>query len=730
MISFKFAVMAPVRFTASLCSWSSRNSRILLDKMRRFLFLLAGISFLVLTACAGGGGGGSSGGPEAFEVKLTFAPIDNGFRIANQSTFGDFVSLNITATSGDTVVKKGDIDITEFVDNGYYEFTGLAELEWKFEIIGISDGGEQEVGIDFIWQENEDDHDNGGIWSGANYDGDARADRADNDDDNDGVNDTHPDNCPRGGDTGWTSNNSNDHDGDGCQDASEDEDDDNDGINDGPDGCPKGVTGWMSNSSSDNDGDGCQDATEDKDGGQVADDDNDGHTNGVDVDDDGDGLIEIANATELDAVRHQLDGTGRKLSADGALDDTGCGNGNDITSCSGYELVANISLAAYRDGNGWQPLGHATSASLVSGCRGANFNGIFEGNGFMISDLNINRPNQWCVGLFGQLAANSEIRNLTLRAESVIGRIAVGGLVGEGNSARIVSSSVVVDEVSGTDLYIGGLVGLGEAVEIHYSSVVAAEVRGGEDTGGLVGWGRSARIVSSSVVAAVINGSEQIGGLVAVGDSARIYSSSVVAGEVSGVGKVGGLVGDALSAQIYSSSVVVAKVGGFGNGGALAGAFNASSRVAYSYVVSDSQADALAKDGIDAGAEGAASYWYNATSPFTSGSDGEAKTSSELTSPSPYTGIYAKWGDNPVVFEDGSTSDEPLAVWCDKDNSGVIEGDEENNDNRIWDFGETNEYPAIRCTPLDPDDWRNLWSLDMDGEPQLNQMLLNNTLNQ
>ncbi len=710
MISFKFAVMAPVRFTASLCYWyywSSRISRILLDKMRRFLFLLAGISFLVLTACAGGGGGGSSGGPgnggsESFEVKLTFAPIDNGFRIANQSTFGDFVSLNITATSGDTVVKKGDIDITEFVDNGYYEFTGLAELEWKFEIIGISDGGEQEVGIDFIWQENEDDHDNGGIWSGANYDGDARADRADNDDDNDGVNDTHPDNCPRGGDTGWTSNNSNDHDGDGCQDASEDEDDDNDG-------------------------------TEDRD--EIAecvlevDCDNDGTMDGVDVDDDGDGLIEIGTAEQLDAVRYALNGNGSRSSEMAALNTTGCGDGSDITSCSDYELVANISLAAYRDGKGWQPLGRDTDGSRF-GCQGAAFSGTFDGNGWTISNLSINRPDQWCVGLFGRIAANSEIRNLTLHAEAVIGLLGVGGLVGVGDSARIVSSSVVVGEVRGNQV-IGGLMGNGISAQIFSSSVVAGEVSGsGNTVGGLAGNGRSARIVSSSVVAAVIDGSD-VGGLVGEGESARIYSSSVVADEVSGGDTVGGLIGTALSAQIYSSSVVVAKVGGAGNGGALAGSFNGSSRVAYSYVVSDSLADALSRDGIEAGAEGAVSYWYNATSPFTGGSDGEAKTSNELTSPSPYTGIYAKWADNPVVFDNSSIMiDEPLAVWCDRDNSGIIEGDEENNDNRIWDFGERNEYPAIRCTPLAPDDWRNLWSLDMDGEPQLNQMLLNNTLNQ
>ncbi len=56
-----------VCFTASLCcgdfwgswsSWISQSFRILLSKMRRFLFLVAaGFLSVVLTACAGGGGG-------------------------------------------------------------------------------------------------------------------------------------------------------------------------------------------------------------------------------------------------------------------------------------------------------------------------------------------------------------------------------------------------------------------------------------------------------------------------------------------------------------------------------------------------------------------------------------------------------------------------------------------------------------------------------------------------
>ena len=493
--------------------------------MRRLFFLVAaGVLLIALTACAGGGGGSSSGSgdgsPRGFKVDLTFTPTDNGFRIANLSDFGNFVSLNITATaSGSRSVSEPNIDIAEFVDNSYYDFTVPADLDWKFQIIGIlSGGGEREVDIDFVWDENEADHnDNGGIRPGANHDGDARADSEDTDDDNDGVNDDHPDECPKGV-TNWESNAGNDNDGDGCRDSDEDEDDDNDnvldsmdtgtvggrecrlhedcdddGVNDGSDQCRTSVISWTSSSSSDNDGDGCRDSDEDddddndglgdndpieqlinsnnvrcslladcdsdglEDGDEIAgcvleaDCDSDGTMDGEDIDADGDGLIEIANAAELNAVRYALNGRGRKLSADGSLDSTGCGNGNDITSCAGYELVANISLASYANadsGKGWQPLGHDTDSG-TTGCNGAALDGTFEGNGWTINGLTINRPNEDCVGLFGHIAMNSEVRNLTLNAETVIGRNFVGGLVGSGQAVQVHSSLVVVGEVRG-----------------------------------------------------------------------------------------------------------------------------------------------------------------------------------------------------------------------------------------------------------------------------------------
>ncbi len=754
-------------------------------KIRRFLFFLVATGFLsvVLVACAGGGGSSSSSGgssssssPRIFEVNLTFTPMSGGFRIANQSDFGNFISLNITATSENgSVVEERNINITEFVDDSYYDFTGLNDQsDWMFIIRGmLSDGSQQDVRIDFTWQENREDHTSGGIRAGLNTDGDARADSVDEDADGDGRDDID-DNCPLVANPAQTNTDLADDGGDAC-----DGDDDNDGLDDvdEPSGCEldsdcddDGLddgdepAGCVLDSDCDDDGardgdeeagcvqntdcdtDGVGDGIEARGCARLKDCDSDGAMDRTDIDDDGDGLIEIANETELDAVRHQLDGTGRRLLAGATLNQTGCGDGTDITSCSGYELVADISLLSYASadgGKGWLPLAHDTS--LIGLCQGTAFSGTFEGNGWTISDLNINRSREDCVGLFGNIAVDATIRNLTIHAETVIGIHTVGGLVAWGQNATIISSSVVAAEVSGRDFVgglvgdglgakiisssvvaaevsgsnnVGGLVGDGTSAQIHSSSVVAADVSGGQSVGGLVGLGRGVRIFSSSVVLNEAQGNgNNVGGLVGLGSGARIFSSSVVVGEMDGRISVGGLVGSGPSIRIFSSSVVVDEISGVGDPAGLAGDFR-SGRVAYSYVVSGSRTNMLVASGSG---NGNASYWDSGTSGVTSGNHGQPKTSNELRMPTDYAAIYANWTKDMDIFGD---EDEPLAVWCDKDNSGNITAGERTDENRIWDFGTSSQYPAIRCTPIGPDEWRDWWSLDGSGDPAINQARL------
>jgi len=161
--------------------------------------------------------------------------------------------------------------------------------------------------------------------------------------------------------------------------------------------------------------------------------------------------------------------------------------------------------------------------------------------------------------------------------------------------------------------------------------------------------------------------------------------------------------------------------------GGLAGRFG-SGHVAYSYVVSGkTMAGMLVGDG-SRNKKQAYCYWDSNTSDRANGDLGDAKTSHQLRNPLGYTDIYEHWDDHIGVFGDG-ISDEPLAVWCDGDNSESIEEDERTLDNRIWDFGTNMEYPAIRCTPITPTKWRSWWFLNAtNGEPQLNRTRLDQLL--
>ena len=96
----------------------------------------------------------------------------------------------------------------------------------------------------------------------------------------------------------------------------------------------------------------------------MPDSDGDGVEDNLDVDEDGDGLIELRTAAQLDMVRNNLFGTGLDAdNSDGDVNaggnDMGCGGAVSITACNGYELVADIDLAGY---DNWDPIGRESSA--------------------------------------------------------------------------------------------------------------------------------------------------------------------------------------------------------------------------------------------------------------------------------------------------------------------------------------------------------------------------------
>ncbi|MEG0879905.1 MAG: filamentous hemagglutinin N-terminal domain-containing protein [Janthinobacterium sp.] len=202
-----------------------------------------------------------------------------------------------------------------------------------------------------------------------------------------------------------------------------------------------------------------------------------------------------------------------------------------------YRLAGNIDASGtvnWNNGQGFVPIAGG----------GSGFSGVFDGGGFTLSNLKIDRslvPGS-AAGLFGSVQGGS-LRNLTLSGGSVAGRANVGALVGEVVSGTIdnVNSSVAVSGQRN----VGGLVGSnGGAITLSASSgaVTGVNADGGGAIGGLAGVNASGASIATSYATGVVTGArEMIGGL--VGNNQGALSQSYATGNVSGARSIGGLVG-------------------------------------------------------------------------------------------------------------------------------------------------------------------------------------------
>lgn len=77
----------------------------------------------------------------------------------------------------------------------------------------------------------------------------------------------------------------------------------------------------------------------------------------------------------------------------------------------------------YNDGKGWKPIGINAASS---------FNGIYNGGGYAIENIYINRPAEENIGIFGYGNVNAKLYNLGNKKGNITGKGKVGGLVGTG----------------------------------------------------------------------------------------------------------------------------------------------------------------------------------------------------------------------------------------------------------------------------------------------------------
>jgi len=191
------------------------------------------------------------------------------------------------------------------------------------------------------------------------------------------------------------------------------------------------------------------------------------------------------------------------------------------------------------DGEGFMPIGRSHTNP---------FTGTFDGRGYAIQGLYINRPNTDNVGLFGVvggLQSGKRIVGVNVVEGTIIGRQNVGGLVGYAKDYVTVITNSSVRGIIRAEGYVGGFAGWCVACTIEDSYSAGSVFGGVSHIGGLVGFNWSYGVIIRSYSTADVNGESNIGGLVGANGAYSEIIQCFSTGSVHGTNdnNVGGLVG-------------------------------------------------------------------------------------------------------------------------------------------------------------------------------------------
>jgi PKD domain/The GLUG motif len=284
--------------------------------------------------------------------------------------------------------------------------------------------------------------------------------------------------------------------------------------------------------------------------------------------------------------------------------------------------------STWNSGEGFSPIGNEPEY----------FTGNYDGQGFEIDGLYINRPSTSNIGLFGY-TTNASIDNVGIIDVDIIGFYATGGLVGY-NYTSTINGCFSSGNVYGHN-HVGGLVGSSSNSTIH-NSYSTCSMSGNDSVGGLVGGSFSNSTISNSSSTGVVSGHETLGGLVGSNGSSNIsncYSTGNVSGDGS-EGGAGGLVGNNSSSNI-SNCYSTGSVSGDDEdlwGGGLVG-YGYYSTISNSYSIG-SVREIESSGGLVGYAESSStinSFWDIQTSGESYSAGGTGKTTAEMKTLSTYT---------------------------------------------------------------------------------------------
>ncbi len=227
-------------------------------------------------------------------------------------------------------------------------------------------------------------------------------------------------------------------------------------------------------------------------------------------------------------------------------------------------LLNDIDAAATRNWNEGNPDVYAGFDPIIT------FQGYFDGGGFTISNLYINRPTEAYVGLFGKTQVNADsyyIKDVTLENVDITGKDVVGALCGYVDEYDITNchSSGTVEVKGGSvesDKGAGGLIGMKEDTKTISSCSSSCTVKAETDLsyvapiGGLVGHikgGAFSNCTASGLVTATMDAGNKLfyaggfAGEINGGDFDECYATGDVTINVTTTSTaiyVGGFAGD------------------------------------------------------------------------------------------------------------------------------------------------------------------------------------------
>lgn len=298
------------------------------------------------------------------------------------------------------------------------------------------------------------------------------------------------------------------------------------------------------------------------------------------------------------------------------------------------------------------------------------FTGSFDGEGYTISDLFINRPATSSIGLFSE-TDGAVIQNVILTNVNITGDWLIGGLIGYAVDT-IISDCHVDGNIVGTDSIgvVGGLVGETDGTVV----ISGCGVRGttnatapGSSVGGIVGENRAILTIVDSYSTCSVAGDDYIGGIIGYSTAGTITITRCFStGDITAVDWVGGIVGgsndvgDSIT-DCYARGDIT--TGEKGAGGALG--YYSGGEVSNSYstglVIGNFTIPAYGSSGGFHGYNGGTEeighcFWDKQTSNWTTSVTGTGKTTVQMKNQTTFTNwsFYSIWAiDTDGVVNDG-----------------------------------------------------------------------------